>query len=441
MWSTGEDLRDSSDTALAQWLEKTGPLNVNGLQGNETWTIGDTPPLYAYFIAYGEEIGDAGSRGYMGDVAIVPTCAPTLPGQSTLLPLPSDGPPGASPSTLPDDPHPVPPNTPPPPPNTPPSASCPSGNCSTGVPVLCLPGQGRNSAGTCGACVGPSVRIGDQCCSPADLAPGGRCVKNNPGCAAGETPIGPSNACCPSAQIYSINGAQACCLSGSVVNGQCVPPQPTPNPDCSSGSTNPQCCSKGYVSTGKSCCLAGQMTSAGACCPGGEMPGGANKSQCVPIVHVPIGPQCCTSGQVPTKGGSCCPTANVTTGGVCCSGPVDPKNRAACPALVHPTPACAPGYTKMPDGSCCNNRSVGTDGKSCTGQPPVCAPGRVSRQRRLPTDTDIGLSARSNAKRRRHLHAEPNDRVPARRGARRPWRMRVGSANRLPIRRDPKHQR
>ena len=28
LWSTGEHFRDLSDTALAQWLEKTGPLNV-----------------------------------------------------------------------------------------------------------------------------------------------------------------------------------------------------------------------------------------------------------------------------------------------------------------------------------------------------------------------------------------------------------------------------
>ncbi|MFZ0425846.1 MAG: hypothetical protein WAL80_23455 [Xanthobacteraceae bacterium] len=381
LWSTGEDLRDSSDTALAQWLEKTGPLNVNGLQGNATWSIDDTPPLYAYFVAYGDEIGDAGSRGYMGDVAIVPTCAPTVPGQSTFLPLPSGGQPTVIPPTplpnIPAVPPNTPPNTPPPPPNTPPSASCPSGNCPTGTPVLCLPGQGRNSAGTCGTCTRPSVRVGDQCCSPADLAPGGRCVKNNPGCAAGETPVGPSNACCPSGQTYSgSNGAQACCLSGHVANGQCLPPPPT-NPDCSPGSTSPQCCSKGYVSTGKSCCLAGQMTSAGTCCPSGQMPGGANKNQCIPIVHIPVGPQCCAAGQIPAKGGTCCPAANVTTGGACCSGPVDPRNRSTCPAITHPTPACAPGYTKMPDGSCCNNRSVGSDGKSCgVGQPQSCAPGQ-----------------------------------------------------------------
>jgi hypothetical protein len=67
----------------------------------------------------------------------------------------------------------------------------------------------------------------------------------------------------------------------------------------------------------------------------------------------------------------------VTTGGACCSGPVDPRNRSTCPAITHPTPACAPGYTKMPDGSCCNNRSVGSDGKSCgVGQPQSCAPGQ-----------------------------------------------------------------
>jgi hypothetical protein len=383
LWSTGEDLRDSSDTALAQWLEKTGPLHVNGLQGNLTWSIDDVPPLYSYFVAYGDEIGDAYSRGYLGDIAIVPACAPTLPGQGALSPLPLGGQPAeiapttAPPNSPPAPPNtpPTPPNTPPPPPNTPPSGACPSGNCPTGTPVLCLPGQGRNSAGTCATCAVPSVRIGDQCCSPADLAPGGRCVKNNPGCAAGETPVGPSNACCPSGQIYSsANGAQACCLSGRVANGQCVPPPA--NPDCSPGSTDPRCCSKGYVSTGKSCCLAGQMTSAGTCCPSGQIPGGANKNQCIPIVHVPVGPQCCATGQVPAKGGTCCPTANVTTGGVCCSGPVDPRNRTACPAVSHPTSACAPGYTKMPDGSCCNNRSVGSDGKSCgVGQQQSCAPG------------------------------------------------------------------
>ena len=307
-------------------------------------------------------------------------------------------------------------------------------------PVLAGPGQ--NSAGTCGTCTRPSVRVGDQCCSPADLAPGGRCVKNNPGCAAGETPVGPSNACCPSGQTYSgSNGAQACCLSGHVANGQCLPPPPT-NPDCSPGSTSPQCCSKGYVSTGKSCCLAGQMTSAGTCCPSGQMPGGANKNQCIPIVHIPVGPQCCAAGQIPAKGGTCCPAANVTTGGACCSGPVDPRNRSTCPAITHPTPACAPGYTKMPDGSCCNNRSVGSDGKSCgVGQPQSCAPGQFLDSSGVCQTIPISACPPGRA------HNSDGTCMPSqttacsgRRGTRPRWSMRGGPTNRLPIRRGAKRQ-
>ncbi len=50
MWSTGEDLRHPADAALAAQLGATGPLDINGLQGNGTWRIrrDDEPPLYSY---------------------------------------------------------------------------------------------------------------------------------------------------------------------------------------------------------------------------------------------------------------------------------------------------------------------------------------------------------------------------------------------------------
>jgi hypothetical protein len=377
MWSTGEELRHAADAALAARLGRSGALDVNGLQGNGTWRIrhNDEPPLESYFIDYDDEFYDSAERGHMGDIAIERLCSPAQ--RASLVPRPGGGiPPQAG--------HPPGNQTPPPPP-----------------PGGCLPGQLRR-AGTneCGSCPPPGVQIGGRCCSVTQIAATAVC--SNSSCLPGQTPIGPSNFCCPSGQVYSgAGGAQACC-SGPLVNGRCPTPKP---PSCTPSPTNPQCCPNGYVSTGTSCCLASKMTSTGICCPAGQAPSGPNKDRCENIVLIPIklppGPQCCASG-IPTASGQCCPPANVTTSGVCCSGPVDPKNRKECRTLI-PLAKCAPGYTKMPDGSCCNNRSLGDDGKSCKSGgssrplkplvplvPRACPPGMVRdsdgdcvRQRRL----------------------------------------------------------
>jgi hypothetical protein len=353
LWTTGEQLRKSSDPSLAARLRQSGPENVDGLQGNGTWRIrrGDEPPLLSYFIDDDDNFDDEAARGHMGDIAISRLCTPAQ--RAELLPRPFNSAPpsgnippsgGNPPSANPPPPSPPPPPPPlplpPPPPPTPPG------------------------------CMRPSVMVGGQCCSPQDLAPGGACASSR--CAAGQTPIGPSNSCCSNNQVYvGAGGVQACC-SGQVVKGQCGQ-QPTPK--CTPDPANPQCC-VGYVFGGGACCLVTQMTSTGICCPSGQGPSGPNKSQCQPVTLVPIGPQCCAAGQTLARNGACCPAANITSTGICCLEAITTPNRLNCPAQTQVIiKVCASGYTKMPDGSCCNNRFIGADGKSCELNRLSCPPG------------------------------------------------------------------
>ena len=350
MWSTGEDLRAASDKTLAARLGQSGPLDINGLQGNGTWRIrhGNEPPTESYFIDYSDEFHDPAERGHLGDIDIERLCSPVQ--RAELLPYggapPIGTPPGSGPPAT------RPPGTPPPPPGNKPPYTPPGG---------CQPNEIRNaSTGACGSCSPPNIQVGATCCSVAQLAANAAC--SNSACQPGQTAIGPSNFCCNNGQVYTgANGAPACC-SGPLVNGQCPPPPPPPISTCPSG----------YVSIGSACCLASQVTSTGACCPSGQVPSGPNKSQCKPPpILIPVGPLClCGAGQIPTAIGKCCPPANVTTSGVCCSGPVDPTNRTSCPV-----PICATGYTRMPDGSCCNSRYVSRDGKSCNTGVRPCGPG------------------------------------------------------------------
>ena len=329
LWATGENLRQSPDKVVADELGQSGPLDVDGLQGNGTWRVrpDNAPPRQSYFIDYDDDFTDAAARGHMGDVAIERLCS--VAQRATLMPLPMLGAPA----------HPAPPGKPPGPPPPPPPGSCPPGE---------LRRAGTNE---CGSCPRPNVRVGGVCCSVTQLAANAAC--SNSSCPPGQTAIGPSNFCCNSNQVYTGAGGAPACCSSPLVNGRCPTPTPPQN----------TACQPGYVPVGGTCCLAGKVTSTGVCCPAGQTPGGPQKNQCVPIVLVPIGPQCCQSG-IPTASGACCPAANVTRTGVCCPGPVDPNNRSECKPPVK-LASCAPGYTKMPDGSCCNSRFVSEDGKSC----------------------------------------------------------------------------
>lgn len=348
MWVTGEDLRDASDTALAAQLRKSGPLHVAGLQGNGTWRIrrSTEPPLASYFIDYADEAEDDAARGHMGDIAVDRPCTPTPTQIQIFRPSPQA-------PVRPGAPAPPSGGGNPPGGGTPPGAGIPPG---TGVP----PSGGTPPSG---GCARPNILVNGKCCSVASLAANAAC--SNSICQPGQTPIGPSNFCCNSGQVYTgPGGAQACC-SGQAVNGQCpsLPPI-TIN------------CAKGYVLVAGSCCLASQMTSTGMCCPAGQVPSGPNKSQCLPFIPPNLPPlACCPAGQIPSATRACCPTANVTANGVCCRSPVDPKDRSQCPVPIHQRLACAAGYTTMPDGSCCNNRFVSADRMSCNTGARPCPPG------------------------------------------------------------------
>jgi hypothetical protein len=355
MWSTGEDLRDASDGALAARLSGAGPPDVDGLQGSETWRVrrDDGPPLASYFIDHDDRFDDATARGHLGDIAIARSCPPPLPPRIQIYPTTPGGSPGrhAGPPGKP--------GRPPPPPNN----NCP-------------PNQARNvTTGACGQCARPNVLINGKCCVVNSIAADAAC--SNSKCPVGQTAIGPSNFCCNNSQVYNGSGGAKACCSGQVVNGQCQPSHTPPQtPLCAPGSP---CCGSGYVKSGNSCCLASQMTSTGMCCPKGQVPSGPNKAQCQPPILIPIGPHCCSTGLIPTGDGKCCAAANVTSGGTCCPGPVSATDRGHCPAvrLIVPAspPACATGYTRMPDGNCCNNRFIGNDGMSCIGGQPPCQKG------------------------------------------------------------------
>ncbi len=351
MWATGESLRQPADPALAAQLGQSGPLDVNGLQGNGSWRIrpDNAPPLRSYFIDYDDRYDDPAERGHMGDVDIERLCsAAQHAGSDSVWRRTAQSAPRPSARR-----RRLPPGHPKPPPPTPPGG--------------CKPGEvTRAGTNECVSCSSPNIQINGRCCGVNQIAATAAC--SNSSCPAGQTAMGPSNFCCNSSQVYSgADGAQACC-SGQLVNGKCSTPT-TPNPPITD-------CAKGYVPIGAPVAWQARVTPAGVCCPAGEAPGGPNKSQCEKIIYIPIkrGPQCCASG-IPTASGKCCPPANVTTSGVCCAGPVDPENRKDCMKLI-PLPSVPTAISKMPDGSCCNNRFIGADGKSCMVSREACPAGQ-----------------------------------------------------------------
>lgn len=364
VWSTGEILRRAQDPALATELARSGPLNVAGLQGNASWLAkpNNIPPLRSYYVEFDDRMSDSAARGHLGDIAIRLTCTPARP--EIFSPL------GGEPRpSRPGFPRPPRGRTPPPgkPPPPPPGPNCPPGE-------LHRIGERGGEAGCVPQCSRPDVQVGGRCCAPGTLAAGGGC--SNASCPAGQTAIANGNYCCDSARVYTAaNGAPACC-AGAVINGQCQNvPVPPGHPNCAPGSTDPQCCPSGYVSTGTTCCLAGSLTSNGVCCPAGEVPFGLNRSQCIPIFHIPQGPQCCGKGLIPAGQGQCCPPANLSSLGICCTAPVNPADRSKCPVEIQVVPQCASGYTRMADGSCCNDRFLSGDGRSCGVRQRPCPPG------------------------------------------------------------------
>lgn len=77
LWVTGEQLRVTSDQALAARLDASGQADVNGLQGNDIELVRphNAPPMQSYFIDYDDRFETPETRGHMGDVAIWRACA------------------------------------------------------------------------------------------------------------------------------------------------------------------------------------------------------------------------------------------------------------------------------------------------------------------------------------------------------------------------------
>ena len=167
LWSTGEQLRKSSDASLAARLRQSGPRECRRSARQWHWRIrrGDEPPLLSYFIDYDDRFDDDAARGHMGDVAIARVCTPQQRAQllpRVLVPAPLTA--GARYRHRP-------------------RASDHRHHHHLRRRAIVIPGQvQRGGTGQC-FCGRPNVLIGGQCCSPQDLAPGGKCASSN--CAAG----------------------------------------------------------------------------------------------------------------------------------------------------------------------------------------------------------------------------------------------------------------
>jgi hypothetical protein len=226
LWSTGEQLRNTVDPALAASLAANGPAIVNGLQGNAIGLVrpANVPPLQTYFVDYKDDYSDDVARGHLGDVAIWRSC-----GQVAAAPLPVPGP----------------------------------------VELI--------GAGWGGGCWFGELRLRDGSCCRRDYVRNGRCFPPPNACPPG-TILLPNGQCCdpisvrdgrcfpppnacPPGTILMPNGQ--CCDPRSVRDGRCLPPPNT----CPRGDIrlpNGQCCDPKYVRDGR--CLPPPST-----CPPGEI--------------------------------------------------------------------------------------------------------------------------------------------------------------------------
>ncbi len=223
LWTTGDELRNSADPAIAAQLAGGGPPNVDGLQGNAIDLVrpANVPPLQTYFVDYDDSFATDTNRGHVGEIAIRRRCAPGYAPPAEILP-----PPGFIEPELPPPPPPV--GFCPPdrvsvtgwccPPGTIPQ---PNGFCE---PRRCPPGTRPQPNGTC--CPLSQITKFGFCCPPGTKPqPNGFCRRLPP----------PR---CPPGQLTNTG---VCCPPGTKPqpNGACsrLPPPPPPLPNCPPGQT------------------------------------------------------------------------------------------------------------------------------------------------------------------------------------------------------------
>jgi hypothetical protein len=329
LWSTGEQLRNATDPAVTAQLSQSGPLNVNGLQGNSIELVRpqNVPPFQTYFIDYDDKFADPNALGHMGDVAVWRICGQGfLPGIGWWT-----APPWMPPWWW-----------------LPPGGWCP--------PEWIVPG------GFCGPppqfCPPDQQKPGFQCCpkgTQQDAA--GVC---RPICPNGATDDASLFACSLGVDPATVGGApgDVRCIGGALPNPAwglygCAPFSPLVNPaSCPAGQT------KEVVKTPAGDFEVCRNTPAEDAC------------QAIgPDWHVGLDGTCqqlCPGGGRPYATTQCCPPgATVTPDGRCCpyGSYVDPKTGQCtppwrCPPDFAPTPipgvCCPPGSKFNPTTGTCD---------------------------------------------------------------------------------------
>ncbi|MGD0641152.1 MAG: hypothetical protein ABSC22_10430 [Roseiarcus sp.] len=397
LWTTGEQLRAADDPAVAAQLAASGPLPLNGLQGNAVEAVrpDNVPPLQSYFANYFDDSGNPAFHGHLGDIAIPRGCARS----ALVLPMPV--------TAIPDWPG---PSACPPdftrfgslcrPPRCPPGHGegvqcCPRGTmpgangeceplrggnlgCPIGAAPLRGPGDSIQCAwvARCPAGAQADLRGGcEQICPPGETA-----WRSRRCCGYGEVGL-PDGRCCPERDVRDGKCVQAC-PEGAIrlPDGQCCPRQDVHDGKCV------QACPEGAIRLPDGQCCPRQDVRDGKCvqaCPEGaiRLPNG----ECCTREDVQNGKcvQACPGGAVRMPGGECCPRQDVRDGH--CEHACNPGYHAEngrcvinCPAgeapgadnLCHRIGApflCPPGLTPL-NGACVNLRA-----------PRGCGPGEIRR--------------------------------------------------------------
>jgi hypothetical protein len=384
LWSTGEQLRNAIDPALAALLAPGGPAEVNGLQGNEITAVvpANTPPLQSYFVDYDDRFGDPGARGRIGDIAILRVCGQTgfnLPGwyrpRVELAP-------GFFWYRLHG--------------KKPPMLDCPPGS---GNQCACPPGTTQQAGFQCCPLM-TFLGANGQCQSPCP--DGSTDPAHIEACLAGfdpSKPMGPdpSTWTCldGSKPVQDANGWHCtiykwpACPSGFESDpNSAIGCKPTPALiDCNKNSNDLK--QIGLDGSCQSLCSSGQWGfAANQCCPDGTLPGPDGKCGQPQQPGCPPGQLsskgiCCEPGSKPQPDGSCfplkkpCPPEQLSSNGTCCPAGTTPQPDGSCKHTGKLTPCPPPGQLSV-TGQCCPAGSTPQPDGSCGQQQTSCPPGTTT---------------------------------------------------------------
>jgi len=320
LWTTGEQLRAAADPAFAAELATSGPLPLNGLQGNGIDAVRpeNVPPLLSYFANYFDDSGNPAFHGHLGDIAIPRACGP--------IPL------SPTPATL----------------------------INGWLESSACPPDFRSFDGLCQAPRCPAGHgAGVKCCARG-TAPGanGECE-----------PLRAGNLGCPvgAVSLRQPSGSVACAWLARCPDGAQAGTHGGCEHVCPSGETawpSRKCCGYGEVGLLDGQCCPVRDVREGKCleaCPGGEIR--LSDAKCCPLQDAHDGKcvKACPNGQIRSPDGQCAPA--------CGRGQHLEQGHCAidCPTGETPGPdnlchgtsgkdICAPGLTPV-DGACVDRRA------------------------------------------------------------------------------------